>query len=72
VMVAQFLRSVVQQADERAVDVAEAEEAEVVGVDWDSSCGRRFADGRFVETLLATSLPEASRTFAVIMPQAET
>ena len=37
--VAQFLRSVVQQADQRAVYVAEAEEAEVVGLNCGSSRG---------------------------------
>ena len=31
--IAQFLRAVVQQADERPVDVAEAEEAEVEDLD---------------------------------------
>jgi hypothetical protein len=33
VAIAEFLRAVCEQADERSVDVAEAEEAEVVGAD---------------------------------------
>jgi hypothetical protein len=42
VVVAQFVGAVCEEADERAVDVAEAEEAEVVNVDGQTSRFQSF------------------------------